>query len=480
LKTLHKFILKSFAGPFVMTFFIAIFVLLMQSLWLYVDDLIGKGLEWYVILELLGYASASLVPLALPLAILLSSIMTFGNMGEHYELVAMKSAGLSLQRIMKPLIFLALGICMVAFYFANNLLPVANLKFRTLLYDITHQKPAIDIREGIFYNGIDGYSIRIGRKENNGTLLKNIMIYDHTARTGSNKIIVAESGIMKFSDDNSFMILDLENGFSYDEQAAQNRDKQNFPLLRNKFSRQLIRMDLTGFSLSRSDEDIFKDNYQMLSMSQLSSAIAEMEQQNIDKHQEYAEYLSENYYRNRPKTDTLFNDAGEEELVIARPLLLKDFSREDQLKAIETASNLVRTAKAYSEAFAGDVENRNRYINKHLVEWHKKIALSFACMILFFIGAPLGAIIRKGGLGMPVVVSFIFFILFHIISISGEKMVKEGVIEPFFGMWLASLIFLPIGIFLTYKATRDSAIFDMDFYQAAFNFLKKKKNTTAA
>jgi lipopolysaccharide export system permease protein len=454
-----------------MTFMIALFILLMQFFWLHADDLIGKGLEWYVVLELMLYASASLVPLALPLAILLSSIMTFGNLGEHYELVAMKSAGLSLQKIMRPLIILTAIISVTAFFFSNNILPLANLKFRTLLYDITHQKPAIDIKEGIFYNGIDGYTIRIAKKEKGGTILKNLMIYDHTSRMGSNKVILAESGIMKFSSDKTFIILELENGYSYDEQAPQNRGKDNYPLIRNKFVKQTVRMDLTGFSLSRSDEDLFKDNYQMLNMVQLEETISEMELEYIKRINEFSEYLSGNYYANRPRIN---NDSTKTAIP---PLFFEDIKREDKLRAIEAATNLINTAKAYSESHSGDIVSRERYINKHLVEWHRKLTLSFACMILFFIGAPLGAIIRKGGLGMPVVVSFIFFILFHVITISGEKMVKEGVIEPHFGMWLASYILLPIGIFLTYKATRDSVIFDMDFYKSFFKIFKKKESS---
>jgi lipopolysaccharide export system permease protein len=455
-----------------MTFMIALFILLMQFFWLHADDLIGKGLEWYVVLELMFYASASLVPLALPLAILLSSIMTFGNLGEHYELVAMKSAGLSLQKIMRPLTILTSVICVTAFFFSNNILPIANLKFRTLLYDITHQKPAIDIKEGIFYNGIDGYTIRIARKEKSGTLLKNLMIYDHTSRMGSNKVIVAESGIMKFSPDKTYIILELENGYSYEEQAAQNRGKENYPLLRNKFQKQTVRMDLTGFSLSRSDEELFKDNYQMLNMLQLEEAISDMDNENKKRINEFSEYLSDNYYRNRPRNDTIADLKSKAQ--IFQPLNIEKINREEQLRAIEAAINLAKTAKTYAESHASDAINRDRYINKHLVEWHRKLTLSFACMILFFIGAPLGAIIRKGGLGMPVVVSSMFFILFHVITISGEKMVKEGVVEPHFGMWLASYILLPIGIFLTYKATRDSAMFDMEFYKSFFRIFKRK------
>ncbi|MBA2582814.1 MAG: LptF/LptG family permease [Bacteroidetes bacterium] len=553
-----------------MTFFIALFVLLMQFLWKYIDDLIGKGLEWYIIAELMMYASASLVPLALPLAILLSSIMTMGNMGEHYELVAMKSAGFSLPQIMRPLIFLTVLICFTAFYFSNNILPVANLKFGTLLYDITHQKPAIEIKEGVFYNGIDGYTIRIGKKEKNGELLKNIMIYDHTSRTGSNKVILAEEGTMKITPNNQYMLLNLLDGYSYDEQNAQNSDKKNYPLVRSQFKEQVIRMDLSGFKLTRTDEELFKDNYQMLNLSQLQVSINELKEEKNKRTVEFSNHITDNFYRNKPKYsisenldsisdstsvtsktdniemgDTLivhknnamtmevaantsvnnedttkvkpkdlrdnfllrnrpakkkesviqadFQKADSSQLVAVialtdtnqltdtllaakeGPLLLEHFTRSEKILAIETATNLVRSAKAYTESFVSDIENRDKYINRHLVEWHRKITLSFACMILFLIGAPLGAIIRKGGLGMPVVISFIFFILFHVISITGEKFVKENVMPPYIGMWLASFILLPIGLFLTYKAARDSVIFDLDFYSAFMKKFKKKE-----
>jgi lipopolysaccharide export system permease protein len=449
----------------------------MQFLWKYVDDLIGKGLEWYVVAELLLYASASLVPLALPMAILLSSIMTFGNLGEHYELVAMKSSGLSLQRIMRPLVVFIIFISVSAFFFSNNLLPLANLKMGTLLYDITHQKPAIEIREGIFYNGIDGYSIRVGRKENDGNLLKDILIYDHTDRTGNSKVIVAESGTMKMSDNKQFMILNLYNGYSYDEQYHEHKNDFNFPLLRAKYREQVIRMDLSGFQFSRSDEEIFKDNYQMLNLNQLSEAIIEMKENDNKRRSEFKEHLNENYYRNRPRTDSIFD--FHKETKDLKPVFFEDFSITEKKQIMETSMNLARSVKSYSETFVMDYANRSKFIYRHEVEWHRKLTLPFACVILFFIGAPLGAIIRKGGLGMPVVMSFIFFIIFHVITISGEKFVKEGVMEAWGGMWLASIILLPVGVFLTYKAANDSVIFDIGFYKNIFNFLKRKEKIVA-
>jgi lipopolysaccharide export system permease protein len=458
-----------------MTLFIAIFVLLMQFLWKYVDDLVGKGLEWYIIAELMLYAAASLVPLALPLAILLSSIMTFGNFGENYELVAMKSAGMSLIKIMSPLIFQTAFVCLIAFYFSNVVLPLANLKMQTLLYDITHQKPAIDIKEGIFYNNIDNYSIRIGKKEKHGELLKNLMIYDHTSRMGNNKVIFAQEGTMKISEDNRYLILHLFEGYSYDEQGAYNREKPNLPLVRVKFKEELIRMDLTGFDFSRTDEDMFKDNYQMMNLSQLDQAMNNLMVEGEKRAEDYRVYLSDNFYRSA-------NFAKDSQSVLTEwpeiaAINLNSFSRSDKILALETASNLIRSAKAYSESYIYDLDNRQRYISRHKVEWHRKLTLSFACMILFFVGAPLGAIIRKGGLGMPVVVSFIFFIMFHVLSITGEKFVKEGVMEAHYGMWMASVILLPVGIFLTYKASKDSVLFDLSAYLDFFAkiLLRKRK-----
>ena len=444
----------------------------MQFLWKYVDDLIGKGLEWYIVTELLFYASANLVTLALPLAILLSSIMTFGNLGEHYELVAMKSSGLSLQRIMFPLILITAFTSMAAFYFSNNIQPIANLKFGSLLYDITHQKPAIDIKEGIFYNGIDGYTIRVAKKENNGNLLKNIMIYDHTSRMGSNKIIIAASGTMGISSSQQYMVLTLNDGYSYDEQGVQDRRRENYPLLRYEFQEQIVRLDLTGFKLTRSDEELFKDNYAMLNVHQLQESLDELDSAKISKKAEFNKIFASNFHFKRQAQDTIIN---KDQPAPTKPEFYKDLSKPEKVKVLETALTLSRNAKMQIETLLEENESRDKYIYRHKVEWHRKFTLSFACMVLFFIGAPLGAIIRKGGLGMPVVVSVIFFVIFHVLSITGEKFAKEGIIDSATGMWMASSILLPVGIFLTYKATRDSAIFDTDFYLRFTKKFKKDK-----
>ncbi len=448
----------------------------MQFLWKYIDDLVGKGLEWFIVVKLLTYASASLVPLALPLAMLLSSIMTFGNFGEQYELTAMKSAGISLRRIMMPLIILTSFISIAAFYFSNNILPIANLKFGTLLYDITHQKPAIDIKDGIFYNGIDGYSIRISKKEDHGNLLKNLIIYDHTQKKGNNKVITAESGRMEITSNKDFLVLTLYDGKTYEEKKPDNNQINTLGFLRTTFKEQVFRIELTDFNLNKTDEDLFKDNYAMLNLSQLNLAIKEMENENLRKQNEFKVNFGNNFLIKRIENDSL---APKQSVVSNIPEIEKfssKLTKSQQHNVLESAVNMARNAKSQIEAHKENRESSQKYINKHLVEWHRKFTLSFACIVLFFIGAPFGAIIRKGGLGMPLVITVILFIVFHVLSITGEKFVKEGVFAAPLGMWLASSILLPFGIYITYKASKEANIFDLSFYSEIIEKIKNRKN----
>lgn len=474
IKRIHLYVVKSYLGPFVLTFTIALFVLLMQFLWKYLEDLVGKGLEWYVIAELLMYASAHLVPMALPLAILLASIMTFGNLAERYELVAMKSVGLSLPNIMKWLIVVAVLTSFGAFYFSNNLLPVANLKFGALLYDITQQKPGIDLKEGIFYNGIEGFSIRVKKKEKGGKILRDIMIYDHTQKSGNTKVILAEKGSMTVTPDKHFMILELENGFSYDDYKADNRSNE-MPLLRSQFKKQIVRFDLGQFKLTRTDEGMFKDHYGMLNLSQLNTAVVDLYVEQIKSKENIQKIIKGNSNYQRYYSDTLFQQSYTLRPQFDTLVYFEKFPKNEKVIIVEGALNAARTAKLYVENLENDLDNRIKFINRHNIEWHRKLTLSIACIVLFFIGAPLGAIIRKGGLGMPVVVSVIFFLIFHIISITGEKSAREGIITAFWGMWMASFILLPLGIFLTYKASRDSTLFDIQAYLDIFKKFKRNK-----
>ena len=474
MKKLSLFILKSFFGPFVLTFCIATFVLLMQTVWKYIEDLVGKGLEFHVIAELMFYISASMVPLALPLAILLSSLMTFGNLGENYELVAFKSAGISLQRIMRPMAVIILLLSVVAFLFSNYMLPVANLKMRSLLYDIMQQKPSVNIMPGIFYNEIDGYTIKVKDKKqtDEGDMLSDVMIYDHTERKGNRKVIVAESGKMRNTDDNLYLEITLYNGYAYDDKEVKEKSGTNYTHLKNKFKEKRILIDMSQFELSRTDEDLFKSHYEMLNMKQLNEAVDTLESVNNIRLNIYKKSLANNISIIKQPSDTTlgynmsnFNPWD----------YLNNASRTDKQAIFTHASNVARGVKTRSNASSMEQEGRYIMIIKHVVQWHKKLTLSYACIVLFLIGAPLGSIIRKGGLGMPVVVSVLFFLIFHILNITGEKLTKEAVFDPAFGMWMAPLILTPVGLFITYKATSDSTLFDVSAYVGFIKRIFRRK-----
>ncbi len=471
-KKVHKLIIGSFIGPFFLTFLIAIFILLMQFLFKYIDDLVGKGLEWYVVLELMMYASSTLVPMALPLAILLSSIMTFGNLGEHYELVALKSSGISLRRIMMPLINIVLVISIGAFFFSNIAMPFANLKMGALMWDVRNQKPSLAIKPGEFYNGIDGYSIRIGDKDKDGTYLKNIVIYNHTSNKGNMNVLMADSGKMLKSDNDRYLVIELYNGISYEESGVPGTINDRKQLTRVKFVQHEVKFDLSTFQLNRTDETLFKDHYTMLNLKQLRFYEDSLETRlGRDKQffrQNYAMYTSMNKHMSLdssvlPLKKTLNAD------------IIKNFDLSERTLIIGRAFSTIRNISSYTETVKIDQANLNEKIRRHLIEYHRKFTLSFACMILFFIGAPLGAIIRKGGLGMPIVISIFFFIFFHILSITGEKMARQGVVPVWQGMWMASFILTPIGVFITRKATSDSTLLDLDVYVNFFKKLARKK-----
>jgi lipopolysaccharide export system permease protein len=465
-RKLDRLVLREFAGPFAITFFIALFVLLMQFLWKYVDDLVGKGLDGQVVAELILYTSVTLVPLALPLAVLVSSIMTFGNLAEHFEIVAGKAAGISLQRVMRPLLWAALCISALAFLFSNFVLPVANLKMGSLLYDVRQLKPALFIREGIFYNGIDGYSIRIGKKGDDGRTIRDILIYDHTLAYGNSRVIVAESGVMRQAGSGQFLEVDLQNGRVYEEKTG-SRDAGR-PFTRTAFGRQRILFDLSNFKLSRTNEELFKDNWQMLNFAQLTAAIDSLEDRYALRAGEMAAAMPG--YVHFLADTPVFGRLPEQ----ARPVF-EDTAGAAAAGAVEQALASARNARVFVNGNREELDARQRTITRFNIEWHRKFTLSIACFILFLIGAPFGAIVRKGGLGLPIVVSIVFFIIFHVISITGEKFAKENIITPAEGMWVAPLVLLPVGVLLVYKATHDSALFDTDAYLNVFRRLKRRK-----
>lgn len=461
MKKIDRLILRSFIGPLTLTFAISVFVLLMQFVWKYIDDMVGKGLELSVILQLLFYASATFVPMAMPIAVLFASIMTMGNFGEKYELVAMKAGGISLRRAMTPMFIVALLMSMLAFSFSNNVMPYAVLKFKTTLYDITHKKPALNIRPSEYYDAIDGYVIRINEKDPINGMLRDILIYDHTQGLNHTNVVVAQSGFMQTSPDDRYLIFTLNDGYSYAESTTGD-DAETAPLTRVAFSRQVLTFDISSFALNQSNADFFKGNYQMMNVSQLDSTVVALEAARQTHRYDYAasvEYKMQALQHYRMMNPSVSPTKGMP--VRERYETLDPNQRK---RAINHARILAQNAQQECDMYATTLENDQEYINKHYIEKHRKFTLSIACLLLFLIGAPFGSIVRKGGMGLPLVASVGFFVLYYVVGMIAEKAVREGALTPM-GMWISSMVFLPIGLFLTLKATTDSSLFDLSAWK---------------
>ncbi len=451
----------------------------MLFLFKYIDDLIGKGFEWYVILQLMMYAAATNVAMALPLSVLLSSIMTFGNLGENYELVAIKSAGISLQRAMAPLVIMVSGLSISAFLFSDYMLPVANLKMGSLLYDVRNQKAAFLIEEGVFNNSIPGYSIRVEKKleTDTGNLLKDIVIYDQSKGNGNTNILMASEGEMYKTSDQQFLILKLRDGVRYEESQGQKTYNPRERLTRFKFKETEQKFDLSSFGFKREDENLFRNNFQMLNLQELDSA-KNATVMVYDSIQNVLMKTIKPYYKIYYQTSKYQTVKGNKVFDFKKDGVLAGLDSVSKRSAVESAMQTVRSIKDNVDAKSLESKDYLNNIRRYLVEYNRKFTLSVSCLVLFFIGAPLGAIIRKGGLGLPVVVSVVFFLIYHIISTIGEKMVKDGTLSPIVGMWIAIFILTPLGLFLTYKATVDSALFDIDAYKNLFKRIFKRKSVS--
>jgi len=480
-KKVHILVLKAFAGPFIVTFFIVMFVLLMLFLFKYIDDLIGKGFEWYVIMQLLWYASATNVAMALPLAMLLSSIMTFGNLGESYELVAIKAAGISLRKAMMPLIIFVSLFSVGAFLFSDYMLPIANLKMGSLLWDVREKKADFLIKEGVFNNSIPGYSIRAEKKSNDGTVLHDLIIYQHNNNASGTNVLLAEEGVMYNSKGNNFMILRLKNGVRYEESPGKKVYNPRQQFTRYYFEQTEQKFDMSAFQMKRTDEDLFKSHYAMLNLKQLAYYEDSVSRYNDSLRSTVMPEILP-YYRNFNKLSTI---KGKPLDTLEYKTNFAEIIPEDQrMAALNEAMNQVRYIQDVVSMKATIDSDYLSIIRRYIMEYQRKFTLSVACLVLFSIGAPLGAIIRKGGLGLPVVMAIIFFLIYHIISTVAEKSAREGNIDPVFGMWIAIIVLSPLGVFLTYKAATDSALFDIEAYRLWIKnhliriqnkFMKKKK-----
>ena len=480
---LSRFTIRAFIGPFLITFAVVQFILLMQFVWKYVDDLVGKGLEWYLIVELLVYTSASLVPLSLPLAVLLSSIMTFGKMGENYELIALKSSGISFFRIMRPLLITMVVLAVGAFYFSNDIIPAANLKSGSLLWDITQKKPAFNLQPGTFYTGIEGFSIKVDNKSGeNGEFLEGVMIYDHSENRGNTKVIRSEKGKMTVDEKDNLLIFELENGFSYEEMPVKNRKERNrHPFVRTAFEKQVIRFDMSNFSMERTDEGLFKSDFRMKNVGQLHRDIDSLSTRMDSLFSDIGTRLTRKYIA---IIDTLNRDSLDQfqKLHKTPTELLSLYSKGDQRNILSLALTKTRSARSYVSSYRKEVSWKSEIIARHILEFHKKFTLSVAIIMLFLVGAPLGSIIRKGGMGMPVVVAVLIFLFYHIATSTSDKLGRDWSLDPNYAMWIPVAIFAPLGIYLTYKSTMDSRLFDIDAYLEPLRKIaakKKKKDATA-
>jgi lipopolysaccharide export system permease protein len=437
------------------------------------DELIGKGFGVGVTLQLMLYMSATLFPMALPLAILLAAIMTFGNLAENFELVAIKSSGISLYRFMRPLIVFIIGISILAFFFNNYIIPVTNLKSYSLLYDMRNQRPAMNIREGVFNKDIDNFSIRVGKKDKNGQNISDIIIYDHTTGKGNDKVVLAKNGKMYPSADKKFLVFELNDGWRYEEDNTENAHKQT----RMHFQKWYKVFDMSNLAFKRTEEDLFKNNTEMMNVTQLSKQMDTIHQKINIAAADINRYIDPYFSINqKQKKDSLLrlNIAANKAAALQYDSSFMNYIPDSARSRVhETVTSNLRNAKRLLNIVSSDVETRILGLGGYQIAWHKKFTLSFACMLLFLIGAPLGAIIKKGGLGMPVIIAIVFFVIYFIISSTGEKLAKQNAVQPWYGMWLATGILLPIAFVIMAAARNDSPIFSKEFYSSIGHFFRR-------
>ncbi|MFA6712546.1 MAG: methionyl-tRNA formyltransferase [Bacteroidales bacterium] len=473
MKKLDRYLIFSFFGPFILTFIIVIFILVMQFLWLYIDELVGKGLGIFVILEFMGWASITLIPMALPLATLLASIMTLGGLGENNELLAMKSAGISLQRILVPLIGISAVICVGAFYISNDLIPIAYNKIYTLKDDIGKTKEEIKIPEGIFYDGIDGYILRVGKNNENTGMMYDMMVYDHTSNMGNTNITLADSGYIQHTPDKNHLIFKLYNGCSYNETNKISYRDTTLKMQKIKFNEQELILSLKNYAFSRSDDGRFEDEVMSKNLKSLRK----------DKDSLFILYKSQYEIQcNRMAygigLDYLYQLDTVKNKKVKRPFNLDSLyankSKGNELENAREALNKIQVPITMLESFERESFKYVDLLRKIDIESNRKFTLSLACLIFFFIGAPLGAIIRKGGLGTPVIISIFFFVIYWVVDISGKKLARDGSLSPFIGTFISTAVLIPIGAFLTWKSTKDSSLFSIESYTLFFKGQWKK------
>lgn len=474
MKKLNILLLKSYIGPFILTLGIAQFVLIMQFLWKYIDDLVGKGLDSWIIMKLLLYTSVSLLPMSLPLAILLSSIMTLGSFGENYELIAVKSSGISFFRFIRPLLVLNLFIAIGAFFLSNNIIPIANKKSGILLYDIRKQKPTLNIQPGIFNDDIQGISIKVGSKDPDGKTLRDLIIYDHLRNEGNTSVITAKKGELLQTKNGNILIFKLENGSQYKEVLSSGENTKN-QLFITSFDQWEKHFDLSQFALQSTNESFFKDVSRMCTISELQERIDTIRKTAQSRKDIMRNNVEPLYYFSIHNYDSVHKPR--KSIIPTNQIglnLLKGLKVTEKSNIVELATAKARTIKSQVSVTTNELKYNRQDLNEFKVEYHRKIKLSFVCLLFFFIGAPFGAIIRRGGLGWPIFFSIIIFIVYYAINIIGERLAENAVWQVFTPTWMSILILTPLALFLTVKSNNDSGIFNKEMYILLFKRLISK------
>lgn len=490
MKKIDKLVLKSFFGPFILTLSVLVFIFLVQQLLHYLDEFLGKGLSYLVFAELVFYFSLHIIPMVLPLAILLASLITFGNLGEHYELTAMKSSGISLIRVLVPLFIIVVGLAGVSFWFNNNMVPKANLNAYSLLYDIRQTKPALDIKEGTFYGGIPNYSIKVNHKYPDGKSLKDVIIYDHSDRRGNKQVTLADSGQMYTFNQGSYLAFELFKGKRYEQLKQREGVRPSEEFLKNDFDHIKMIFSLESFNMDTTDKNLFKSNKIMRNVTELDNDIDSLANYRKNIEGKTLKYISPYYlYHMRDRTiDTLLKKGTPLQKLTKTWKVSIDTNRFTKplptiyRDAFNRASNVKTVVESRTKQWEHIIKEHNIFA----IEKQRKFTSAFACIIMFLIGAPLGAIIKKGGLGVPILISIIFFIVFYLLSMTGEKWAKDSIVEVEYGMWGANFILFWIGLFFLRQAKNDSRILEADMYLVYFDRLvaaikgksKKKKLTT--
>ena len=473
MKKLDQFILKSFIGPFVAILLVVVFILMMQFLWLYIDELVGKGLSFSIIMEFLGWGCITMLPLSLPLATLLSSMMTLGQLGENNELLAIKAAGISLQRMFIPLACACFVISVGAFFVSNDLIPIAYNKIYQLRADIGKTKGEIKIPAKTFYNGIDGYMLRVEERNDETGIMHGVMVYNHTKNKGNTSLTIADSAMMKISKDKSYLSFIMYNGSNYEETNNKKYRDTTLQFQKIDFNRQELIIPLENYAFQKSDTSRFGDQVKSMNLKQLHESEDSIGRINAaGKANNIASLSSSRALRYNNQLDTT------QKVVRTTPFVRDDLLKwKDIDKEIQAVEQAKEKAEEIQQALTG--YSRERHHNTHIlrlidIEVYKKFALAIACFIFFFIGAPLGAIIRKGGLGGSAIISVLFFVAYYVIDIAGSKLARDGAVDPFFGVFFSSYVLFPTGLFLTWKAINDSTFFNMDSIKSGFRKLKTR------